>query len=321
MKMKIPFNKLVLASSFAFTVIFLSQCTKSSSSTSSNSNNTITDLAQSSPVTTVFYHALTKTGMDTVLKGSGPFTVFLPTDSAFLASGITSSTIDATANSVVKDLILYHTIAGTAMPRSSFPTGPNAKLIMGNGDSVFVTNDATTGFFVNGIPVRQTDFVASNGYIQALATACLLPPRGSIYETILLDTSFTLLAAAVTRASQGTYNVQAMLSTNGPYTFLAPVDSAFVNAGYSSVSIINGDSPDALANILMYHMIVGRNFTSDILPNKPLNTANSGNFVTFQAGISLQVKGQSNATPANVLNANIMARNGVVFVIDQLLKP
>ena len=191
---------------------------------------------------------------------------------------------------------------------------------MGNGDSVFVTNDVT-GFFVNGVPVRQSDFLASNGMIQGLAAACLLPPRGSIYETILLDTSFTLLSAAITRASQGTYNVQAMLSSNGPYTLLAPVDSAFVNAGYSSVAIINGTSPDALANILMYHMIVGRNFTSDILPNKLFATANTGNYVTFQSGAtSLQVKGNSNSV-ANVLNANIMAQNGVGFVIDHLLTP
>jgi uncharacterized surface protein with fasciclin (FAS1) repeats len=320
MKMKIPFNKLVLASCFVFTVIFLSQCSKTGTSGNSSSY-TITDIMKNSANATVFYRALSKTGLDTVLKSSGPFTVFVPTDSAFLASGITASTIDSTQTSVVQDLILYHTIAGTAMAKASFPQGPAAKLVMGNGDSVFITN-GIPGFFVNGVPVRQSDIVASNGYIQGLTAACLLPPRGNIYATILLDTSFSLLAAAVARASQGTYNIQAMLSTGGPYTFLAPVDSAFVNAGYTSVSVINNTSPDILGNLLMYHMIIGRQFTCDLLPNKPLGTASSGNFVTFQAnGAYLQAKGQSNATGANVLNANVMARNGIIFVVDQVLRP
>jgi uncharacterized surface protein with fasciclin (FAS1) repeats len=321
MKMKVPFNKLVLASCFAFIVLFLSRCTKSDKGGSSTSNYTINDIMKSSSNATVLYRAMVKSGMDTVLEAPGPYTFFAPTDSAFLASGITASTVDATPAATIRDLLLYHTIAGTAMSRNAFPAGPAAKLVMANGDSVFITN-GISGFFVNGVPVRQADIVASNGLIQGLTASCLLPPRGSIYSSILADTNFTLLAAAINRASQGTYNIQAMLSTNGPYTFLAPLDSAFVNAGYTSVSVINGLSPDNLGNLLLGHMIIDRQFTCDLLPNKPLTTAAAGKYVTFQIGANYyQAVGQVNSTPANVLNANIMARNGILFVIDHLITP
>ena len=161
MKMKISFGKLIILTSLAFTIIFLSQCSKTNNNGSSTSNYTITDVMKNSANATVFYKALAATGMDTVFKEPGPFTVFVPTDSAFLASGITASTIDATPPSDIRNLILYHTIAGTAMTREAFPSGPAAKIVMGNGDSVFITN-GIPGFFVNGVPVRQTDIPASN---------------------------------------------------------------------------------------------------------------------------------------------------------------
>ena len=319
MKMRSFTKRLVIASAFLCIVIFLSRCNKSNNSGTSATGSTITDIVKASPNATVFYSALTTTGLDTVLKGDGPFTAFIPTDSAFAASGITLSTITSFPSAIIKNLVLYHIIAGSALPRSALPAGPAARMVMADGDSTFITNNSV-GFFVNGVPIGQADIAASNGIIHGILQSALLPARGSLYQVVQLDTSFTLLVAAIDRASQGATNIQTLLSSKGPLTLLAPLNIAFRNNGYTDVTAINSANPDTLANLLLYQMIPGRLFTPDIVDGKKLFTL-SDSTMTFNAvNGHWKLRGNGNTTDINLINANILGQNGVLFVIDQMLK-
>jgi uncharacterized surface protein with fasciclin (FAS1) repeats len=320
MKMRMSARKWAIACSLAIAVVFFNQCTKSTYQSTNTSDYTVTDIMKSSINATVFYKALVATGLDTVLKGQGPFTVFVPTDSAFATSGITASTIASVPASVIKNLILYYTIAGSALNRASFPAGPNARMIMAGGDSVFITNNSA-GFFVNGIPIAQSDIQASNGVIHAITLSALLPPQGTLSQLIQSDTTFSLLAAAVTRASQGATNVQNILNNMGPLTFLAPVNSAFRNAGYATTNDINSANADTLANLLLYHMVGRRLFTPDLVDGQKLLTPMDSSFAFVAVSGHWKVKGSGDSTNANLINANIMARNGVFYIIDQVLTP
>ncbi len=319
MKMSSFTRRLVFASAFLCVVIFLSRCTKTNNSGNSTSGYTITDIMKQSTNATIFYKALATTGLDTVLAGQGPFTAFVPTDSAFAASGITASTITSVPASIVKNLVLYNIIAGSALPRASLPAGPAARMVMANGDSTFITNNSA-GLFVNGVPVRQADISASNGIIHAISQSALLPAQGSLYQLVQLDTSFTLLVAAVSRASQGSTDVQTLLSSKGPYTLLAPLNSAFRNNGYADLTAINSANPDTLASQLLYHMLPGRLFTPDIVDGKKLFTAADSTMVFNAVNGHWKLRGNGNTSDINLVNANILAYNGVLFVIDQMLK-
>jgi uncharacterized surface protein with fasciclin (FAS1) repeats len=63
-----------------------------------------------------------KAGLASTLDGAGPFTVFAPSDSAFLASGINSAAISSLSAGKLDTILLYHTIA-SKISSSQVPAG------------------------------------------------------------------------------------------------------------------------------------------------------------------------------------------------------
>jgi len=301
-------------------VVVLSGCNKSNNSGVNANTSTITTVLKSSINATFFYQATIRTGLDTVFDSPGPYTVFVPTDSAFLAAGISSASLNSASTATLKDMLLYHTLAGATLITTSFPMGSNSKLITANGDSIFISN-SSNGFFVNGIPVEQSDIVLSNGVVHAITLAPLLAPKGNLMQLIQGDTSFSYLSAAVTRASQGTTDIQTKLTSGGPYTLLAPNNDGFRSYGYATVNDVTNANADSLAKILLYHMIPSRLFTCDISLGQHSQTAQGGSVLFTATGTQRQIRGTNNDSNADLLKADVMARNGVLYVINQVLVP
>ena len=262
--------------------------------------------------------AVVKAELASTLDGAGPFTVFAPTDDAFIQSGITSSTIESKTKLELQSLLLYHVLPAQVMA-ADVPAGPNAKVITAGGDSVFVTSNSS-GVYVNGISVIQADIEASNGVIHLLSKA-LIPATGNIVEVAQANPDFSYLVAAVLRASTGATNVAGVLTSAGPFTLFAPTNSAFIDAGFATIDDINAADPGVLASILTYHVVAGRVFSSDLTNDATPATANGQTVTIGISGSGATVKGMANATASNITAANIMARNGVVHVIDKVLLP
>lgn len=297
-------------------LLFGSACKKSSNNPSTN-QQTITTIVSNNANFSLLKTAVVKANLATTLNGTGPFTVFAPSDTAFSGSGITASVINTLTPSQLNTLLLYHTIPAN-IPAANVPAGPNAKVITASGDSVFVTKNAN-GVFVNGIPVTQADIMASNGVIHAIARV-LIPPIGNIVQVAQSDTTFSYLVAAVLRASQGSVNVAAVLSGPGPFTVFAPTNAAFRAAGFATVNDINNADPATLTSILTYHVIAARVFSSDLTQGAQPTTLNSEKLTISLTG-GATVKGNGNTVASNIIAANIMATNGVVHVIDRVLLP
>ncbi len=90
----------------------------------------------------------------------------------------------------------------------------------------------------------------------------VLQPAGStntLLQQINTDPHLLLLSAALNRT-----NMDTIFSGGGPFTFFAPVDSAFVNAGFS-LDRINQMDADSLKTIISYHILYGRVSTDNIL--------------------------------------------------------
>ena len=134
------------------------------------------------------------------------------------------------------------------------------------------------------------------------------------------DTSLSYLVAAVLRASQGSTNVAQVLSGNGPFTVFAPTNNAFRAAGFATIASIQMADPNTLASILTYHVIGARVFSSDLSNGEMAPTLNGEN-VTIGLMSGATVKGMKNTTPSNIIATNIVATNGVIHVIDQVLLP
>ena len=295
--------------------VALTSCSKDDSPTPAST--TITAQVSAGSDFTLLKSAVVKANLAATLDGTGPFTVFAPTDDAFAASGISSSVINSLSADQLKTILLYHTL-GSKVMAADVPAGPNAKVITAGGDSVFVTKNAN-GVFVNGVNVVTADIAASNGVIHTMSRV-LIPPVGNLVATASADTTFSLLVAAVVRASTGATNVAAVLSGTAPLTVFAPTNNAFRAAGFPDAAAINAADPNTLASILTYHVVPGRVFSSDLTNGASVTTASGGN-VTIALGSGASVKGSSNTTASNITSTNIMATNGVIHVIDRVLLP
>lgn len=296
--------------------VLLGACKKDNDKTTKDS--TITTIVSTNNDFSLLKTALVQAGLTQVLSGTGPFTVFAPNNAAFAAAGLdTEAKIKAVPVETLKQILLYH-VLGQRVPASAIAMANNTPVKTASDLNVFVTKNSS-GVFVNGAAVIQADVKASNGLIHVINTV-LMPPAGNIVEVAQANPNFSLLVAAVLRASQGSTNVAQVLSGAGPLTVFAPTNQAFINAGFATAEAIQAADPAVLTSILTYHVVPGRVFSSDLTEGAKPVTAN-GATVTISLTGGAKVKGNKNTTASVISSANLVTTNGVIHVIDQVLLP
>jgi uncharacterized surface protein with fasciclin (FAS1) repeats len=117
--------------------------------------------------------ALTAAGLVDTLKGSGPFTVFAPTDAAFasLPAGTVDTLLKPENKAKLAAILTYHVVAGKVMAADVVKL-KEAKTV--NGAMVAVKVDGGN-VMINNAKVTTGDIEASNGVIHVIDTV-LLPP-------------------------------------------------------------------------------------------------------------------------------------------------
>ena len=105
-----------------------------------------------------------KAGLAGTLSGSGPFTVFAPTDAAF--AKVPKATLDALANDKAKlrSVLLYHVAKGR-LPAAKIVKRSSVKTLNGKSVSVRVRGGKV---YVAGARVVTPDVKASNGVIHVI---------------------------------------------------------------------------------------------------------------------------------------------------------
>ncbi len=141
-----------------------------------------------------------------------------------------------------------------------------------------------------------------------------LPPvnEENIYLTISEDPNLSTLKAAIDRAG-----LSDTLATPGPYTIFAPTNTAF-SAAFDAMGIsgVNEIPVEDLQEILLYHMLRGRNLSASFT---------SGTRETMLADRVMRLVVENGTITINetrkVTTADIEARNGMIHLIDGLLTP
>jgi uncharacterized surface protein with fasciclin (FAS1) repeats len=274
-------------------------------------SNTVVNVATTNGFTTLV-SAVGTAGLTATLNGTGPFTVFAPSNAAFSAITVPSDP------AVLGNILKYHVVSGKILS-SALPTSYATGVVTLNGDSVYAKRFSSGNAYVNGVKVETANVDASNGVVHTLGTV-LLPPAATVVAIAQSDTSFKLLVQAVVKCG-----LASALSAPGSLTVFAPTNAAFRTAGFDSTAIANANAATvtALTNVLLYHVVPVRAFSADLvegLTSAP--TLLSGKNLSFSVAGGAKVTGSGNSgTASNISKVNLVAKNGVVHVIDRVLLP
>ena len=124
--------------------------------TSAGPNDDIPTNAQGTGVHDTLVELLTKADLVTTLQGTGPFTVFAPTDTAFANAGIDPANFNTQAEiDTLTDILLYHVVSGE-VPSSAVTDGMLATMVNGDKIKIEVSNGVVTldGATVTGADVQ-----------------------------------------------------------------------------------------------------------------------------------------------------------------------
>jgi uncharacterized surface protein with fasciclin (FAS1) repeats len=307
--------------------------------------STIGDILTTNPNFTILRAAVTKAGMlDAVSNRSNVFTVFAPSDAAFIASGIPLAAINALPAASVASIVQYHVIPGRKLMSSAVPTSfPNVQM-----PTSFIIPAPNTNplvrfsnfpsrrgdrVWVNNIPVVTPDVNAANGAIHVTA-AVVAPPTRVLLDTISRDADMSYLVAAILRADNGVptgSRFQDFLANPlANFTVMAPTNTAF-NALFTSLRLPASPASFGLLpvttvrGIVAYHLLMARAFSANLpsaatlvptllsssLPTAPLLTVDG----------TQGVRGARNPSFSRITAVDRHAINGVYHKIDQVLMP
>ena len=152
-------------------------------------SNSVYDVVANSSDHTTLKTAIDACSLDGTLSGSGPFTLFAPTDAAF--NLLPAGTVTALLNDIpqLTDILLHHVVGGSVM---STMLSNNQVVTTLLGTDVTVTINSN-GVYIDNAMVTVADIIADNGVVHVI-DAVLLPPvdcNGITNGTALVDTCGT----------------------------------------------------------------------------------------------------------------------------------
>jgi len=198
-------------------------------SVSADANDDIPTNAAATGVHDSLVAALAHVDLVTTLEGTGPFTVFAPTDQAFTDAGIDLADFNTPEEkATLTDILLYHVVSAS-VPSSAVTDGMLATMANGDKAKFGVSSGTVT---VGTATVTTADVQASNGIIHVIDKV-LMPPV-DIPATAQTTGIHNSLVAAVIQA-----DLLPTLQGTGPFTVFAPTDQAFTDAGIDLAALDN----------------------------------------------------------------------------------
>jgi len=280
----------------------------------------IVDNAANANNVTTLVNAVKAAGLVDTLKGTGPFTVFAPTNDAFtkLPAGSVDTLLKPENKDQLVNILTYHVVSGK-YKASDLTDGLMLTSIQ--GQQLKVTKSGDT-IMINGATIQTTDVVSSNGITHIIDTVlqpkagtivggALMTPDLNIVQNALNANNVTTLVAAVKTA--GLVNT---LSGVGPFTVFAPTNDAFAKLPTGTVdTLLKPENKNKLVDILTYHVVAGKYKASDLQDGQVLKTVEGKSLTVKKDGNTIMING------ATIQTKDVISSNGVTHVIDTVLMP
>ncbi|MBD2757603.1 fasciclin domain-containing protein [Spirosoma validum] len=267
---------------------------------------------------TLLKAAITRSGISSEFS-KGNITVFAPSDDAFKAAGYANEAAVSAAPAAALERILRYHIINSRVDRSSIPAGVNTVYqtsLASNVVSVFKTS--LSDISVNQAKITEGDNATTNSVVHII-NQVLMPSTSNLTALIKGNTSLSLLSAAIDRAGSSTQDLLNKSTQNG-YTLFAPTNDAFKAAGYADEAAIKAADQKKISDLLLYHLLNYQAFTQTFQNGADIVTAQGASIRTNVSSGKVTILGKGNGTnAANVTQADQIASNGVVHIIDRVL--
>ena len=276
----------------------------------------IVELAKATPNLSILVEAVVAADLAATLSGAGPFTVFAPTNDAFVAL---LGELGVTKDALLKDkplltaVLTYH-VLGAKVEKANVPVGKAITTLQKGVFKVEAPGGVLT--ITDGrnrtSKIIATDVQASNGVVHIIDKV-ILPANKNIVETAQGAPSFSLLVEAVVAA-----NLQGTLSGAGPFTVFAPTNDAFAAAlaelGVSKAALFA--NVPLLTKILTYHVVGARVLKAEI-PAGPIATVQGETFTISPTFVLTDQR----ARLTNITATDLFTSNGVIHTVNRVILP
>lgn len=286
-------------------------------------NNSIAAIASRAPQFTILVDALEKADLVTTLDGSGSFTVFAPTNTAFtnfLADNGFNS-LDDVPVATLREILLNHVVEELTFLqiylRGYVKTLGKGAASATNTLSMYINVSSTV--MLNGVSTVTTpNIMADNGVIHEVNAVIGLP---TVVTHATANSNFSTLVTALTRNDQPDFVGILSGTTNSPFTVFAPTNLAFGDllTELNATSLNDIDQP-TLENTLKYHVVAGGNVLSTDLTNNMMVTTFQGQDFTIGLTGGAKITDAQNRV-SNIVATDVQCANGVIHVIDKVILP
>lgn len=135
---------------------------------------------------------------------------------------------------------------------------------------------------------------------------------GTVVDVAMSDPRFSMLVELLKEA-----NLVDTLNGAGPFTVFAPTNDAFAKVPAATLAKLKSD-PEMLRSVLLYH-VLGMQVPSSAARTMKAQTAQG---TELQVTVKKNSKGATvMVDKAKVIQADVMASNGVIHAIDTVLMP
>ena len=266
--------------------------------------------------------ALQAAGLDATLADeTQSFTVFAPTDAAFAMIDPETLNLLIADTDALSSVLLQHVVSGEVNSVTAYTlNGSSATTASGAAIPVAINTELDTLTF-GGAIVQTTDIYTTNGIIHVIDTVVIadveLPtPPASIVDVAVSNGSFTTLVAAL----QATGLDTVLDDQESTFTVFAPTDAAFALLGQDTIDALLAD-PDTLKDILLYHVISGSEILQDAAITVAQSESNKVDMANERQTALTLADSRLYINKSAVSLADVMADNGVIHVVDQVILP
>ena len=269
---------------------------------------------------TTLVAALQATNLDTVLADeSMKFTVFAPTDAAFELIGEETINDLLENKDVLSSILLQHvvpvaevnSITAYSLNGTMVDTASMAKIAL-------KINTATDMLMFGGANIIMKDIYTTNGIIHVIDAVVVgdveVPaPAMSLTDVAIGNGNFSTLVSAL----QSTGLASTLANVDNTFTVFAPTDAAFDKLPEGTLENL---TTEQLTDILLYHVLSGKVMADGAISiaqsmENMAEMANGSNASLSYLDSTLFING------AKVSIADVMAENGVIHAIDNVIIP